>query len=315
MVKLAEKDERIVAVTAAMEYGTGLAEFARRFPTRFFDVGIAEQHGIVFAAGLAREGHRPVVAIYSTFIQRGYDHLIHDVCMQKFPVVLAMDRAGIVGEDGPTHHGVFDIAFSRNIPNLVAMAPSNENELADLLYTALSLNGPSVIRYPRSPGSGVPLRQQPSLLEVGKGRMVSEGDDLLIIGVGSMVGPAVEAARALALDGISVAVLDVRFVKPFDRELILERAAAIGRVLTVEEGVAAGGFGGCVLELFSEEGLQVQTARLGIPDVFVEHGTRAELLADLGLTAQGIAQRARAMFEERSTSRTRRISHIRSVSN
>ncbi len=314
MVKLAGKDPKVVAITAAMEYGTGLAEFARLFPSRFFDVGIAEQHGVIFAAGLASKGYRPVVAIYSTFLQRGYDHIIHDVCMQHFPVVFAMDRAGIVGEDGPTHHGVFDMAFARNIPNLVLMAPSDEDELADMLATALSLDGPVAIRYPRARGLGVSLKKEPVPIPVGKGRMEVPGEDLLIIAVGSMVGPAVEASRQMAADGIAAGVLNARFVKPLDRDLILERAAAARKVLTVEEGVLAGGFGSGVLELFADEGLEgVSTSRMGIPDAFVEHGTRSELMSDLGLTADGIAARARALLNGQAVSKPKRVSYIRGV--
>ena len=240
VVKLAAKDPRVVAVTAAMEYGTGLAEFGHIFPNRFFDVGIAEQHGVVFAAGIAKEGYRPVVAIYSTFIQRGYDHIIHDVCMQGFPVIFAMDRAGVVGEDGPTHHGVFDMAFCRSIPNLTVMAPSDEDELADMLATAFSLNGPSAIRYPRSKGAGVVMKKDPVPIAVGKARMLREGRDLLIIAVGSMVKPSLEAAETLEQEGRSVAVMDARFIKPLDEVLIVDRAAAVGKVLIVEEGVLAG---------------------------------------------------------------------------
>ena len=316
MIKLAKSDPRIVAVTAAMEYGTGLAEFGRLFPTRFFDVGIAEQHGVVFAAGLAREGYKPVVAIYSTFVQRSYDHLIHDVCMQKFPVVLAMDRAGVVGEDGPTHHGVFDIAFSRSIPNMTVMAPSDENELADMLATALDCGGPCAIRYPRAQGSGTPMKTYPETLPIGKARMMAEGSDILIIAIGSMVGPSVEASRILKLEGFSVAVMDARFVKPLDRDLILKKAAAVGMVLTVEEGVLAGGFGGSILELLSEEGMHaIITARIGIPDDFVEHGTRSELLEELGLSAEGIARQARVLLERRAVPTVRRVSFLRGVTN
>lgn len=311
LVKLASKNNKIVAITAAMEYGTGLAEFARLFPKRFFDVGIAEQHGVVFAAGLAKEGYRPVVAIYSTFIQRGYDHLIHDVCMQKFPVVFALDRAGLVGEDGPTHHGIFDLAFARSIPNLTVMAPADENELADMLATACTIDGPTAIRYPRSCGLGIPLKKEPEILPLGKGRMLAEGSDLLIIAIGSMVEPSLEASRMLAADGISAGVLDARFAKPLDRELILQKASSAGAVLLVEEGILAGGFGSAVLELFSEEGLEnVRTSRMGISDSFVEHGTRQELLADSGLTSESISERGRSMLANRSGSKLRRFSSI-----
>ncbi len=312
MVKLAGKDPRVVAVTAAMEYGTGLAEFARLYPKRFFDVGIAEQHGIVFAAGLAKEGYRPVVAIYSTFIQRGYDHLIHDVCMQKFPVVLALDRAGLVGEDGPTHHGVFDMAFTRSIPNLVVMAPADEDELADMLATALDLGVPCAMRYPRANGLGVALKKEPVILPFRRASMGAEGEDVLIIAVGSMVGPAIEASRALKQEGIAAGVLNPRFLKPLDEEMIISKAAAAGKVLVVEEGILSGGFGSAVLELFSDQGLEnVKTARMGIADKFVEQGTRSELLADFGLTAEGIADRARALLDGRLRANVRRISYIR----
>jgi len=308
MVKLAAADPKVVAITAAMEYGTGLAEFAKIFPKRFFDVGIAEQHGVIFAAGLALEGYRPVVAIYSTFVQRGFDHLIHDVCMQHAPVVFAMDRAGVVGEDGPTHHGVFDLAFTRNIPHLTVMAPSNLDELADLLATALALGTPCAIRYPRSIGPAPPAKAEPSILPVGKGRLLSDGSDLSILAIGSMVAPAMEAATKLAAEGISAGVIDARFVKPLDRDLILEKAAQAGTVLTGEEGVLAGGFGGAVLELMADEGLdRVRVMRMGIPDAFVEHGTRAELLEHLGLTAHGIADKARCLLDRPAVSRLRSI--------
>jgi 1-deoxy-D-xylulose-5-phosphate synthase len=309
MVKLAHSNEKIVAITAAMEYGTGLAEFAKVFPKRFVDVGIAEQHGVIFAAGLALEGFRPVVAIYSTFMQRGFDHLIHDVCMQNFPVVFAMDRAGVVGEDGPTHHGVFDLAFARSIPNLTVMAPSDENELADMLVTALSLDGPCSIRYPRDQGWGLRLKKDPCPIPVGKARMAAEGHDLLILAIGSMVRPALAASKMLANEGISAAVMDARFAKPLDRDLIIESAVRTRNVITVEEGVLAGGFGAAALDLFREEGVEgVRTASMGIPDRFIEHGSRSELLADLGLCAEGVAARCRLLLERRAASRLRRIS-------
>ncbi len=299
MVKLAQSDARVVAVTAAMEYGTGLAEFGQTFPKRFFDVGIAEQHGVIFAAGLALEGLKPVVAIYSTFIQRGYDHLIHDVCMQGLPVVFAMDRAGIVGEDGPTHHGVFDMAFTRSIPNLVVMAPANEDELADMLYTAIESDKPCALRYPRSQGVGMVVKDQPSSIKLGKAKLIADGADVCLIAIGSMVEPALAASRILASQGISAAVINARFVKPLDYELILDIASSCGRVVTVEEGVVNGGFGSAVLELLSDAGLNnVRTLRLGIPDTFIEHGTRAELLDDLALNAVGIAKAARQFCDE-----------------
>ncbi len=312
MVKLAQKDTAIVAITAAMEYGTGLADFAVEFPDRFIDVGIAEQHGVVTAGGMAAEGFRPVVAIYSTFLQRGYDHLIHDICMQGFPVVFAMDRAGVVGEDGPTHHGVFDMAFTRPMPNLTIMAPADADELADMLATALSLDGPCAIRYPRARVENGPPGSEPRILPVGKGRMPAEGGDILIIAVGSMVTRSLEASRILSKEGIEAGVMDPRFVKPLDRDLIIEKAVAVKNVLVVEEGILAGGFGGAILELLSDEGIvDVNVGRLGIPDLFVEHGTRDELLADLGLTAEGIARQCRDMLQGRSVPKLRTISSKR----
>jgi 1-deoxy-D-xylulose-5-phosphate synthase len=293
MIKLAETDPKIIAITAAMEYGTGLAEFGQIYPKRFFDVGIAEQHGVVFAAGLALEGYKPVVAIYSTFIQRGYDHIIHDVCMQNLPVVFALDRAGIVGEDGPTHHGVFDIAFTRHLPNLVAMAPSNEDELADMLFTALKFGAPCAIRYPRAKGAGVCVKQFPELIEVGKGVVERQGTDLAIIALGSMVETALRASDILLAAGISAAVVNPRFVKPLDNDLIKSLAESTGKLIIVEEGILAGGFGSAVLELLADEGLtDVKVVRIGIPDEFVEHGTREELLSDYGLTPEGIVMAA-----------------------
>jgi 1-deoxy-D-xylulose-5-phosphate synthase len=307
MVRMGTRDQKIVAVTAAMEYGTGLAEFARLFPKRFIDVGIAEQHGVVFAAGLAREGYKPVVAIYSTFMQRGYDHLVHDVCMQEYPVVFAMDRAGIVGEDGPTHHGVFDIAFCRHIPNLVMMAPSDENELLDMMATALSMGRPCVIRYPRAHGLGVTLRKDPQTLPL-KARALVTGNDLVIIAIGSMVAPAVEASRILHQEGLSVGVIDARFIKPLDKELILSTVSRIRSVLTVEEGILAGGFGSSLLELFADSGLEnVKVVRMGVPDRFIEHGTREELLEEIGLTPTHIAEQCRIMIKSPATPKHLRI--------
>ncbi|MEW6348227.1 MAG: 1-deoxy-D-xylulose-5-phosphate synthase [Thermodesulfobacteriota bacterium] len=309
MVEMARRDKRIVAITAAMEYGTGLADFAQLFPDRFIDVGIAEQHGVIHAAGLAVEGLKPVVAIYSTFLQRGFDHLIHDVCMQKLPVIFAMDRAGVVGEDGPTHHGVFDIAFTRCIPNLTVMAPSDEKELADMLATAMAMDGPCAIRYPRAQGVGVALSAELTPLAIGKARMMAEGTDLLIIAVGSMVQPSLEASGILGAEGFRVGVMDARFIKPLDRELIREKVSTVSAIMTVEEGTLPGGFGSAVLELLAEEGLSyVPLTRLGIPDTFVEHGTREELLEDLGLVPEAIAARGRALIASSGRTKLRSIS-------
>ena len=297
LIQLAERDPKIVAVTAAMPQGTGLEPFSKRFPDRFFDVGIAEQHGVTFAAGLATQGFRPVVAVYSTFIQRAYDQLIHDVCLQNLPVVFALDRAGLVGEDGPTHHGAFDLSFLRAIPNLTVMAPKDENELRRMIKTAMDHSGPSAVRYPRGNGVGVPLDDEILPLPVGKGEMLREGKDVLLVAVGNPVQAAMEAAERLSADGIDVAVLNARFVKPLDRELILEQAKTIGRVVTVEENALAGGFGSAVLELFQEEAFFPKSfARLGLPDEFVTHGSQKILRNLCGIDADGIEKAVRKLF-------------------
>ena len=246
ITQLAERDPRIVAITAAMPQGTGLELFASRYPERFFDVGIAEQHAVTFAAGLATEGFRPVVAVYSTFLQRAYDQIIHDVCLQKLPVVFAMDRGGLVGEDGPTHHGVFDLSFLRHIPNMVLMAPKDELELQQMLKTAIDHPGPIAVRYPRGNGVGLPLPDEWEPLAIGKAEVLREGDDILLIGIGSTVYPALEAANQLHRQGIEATVVNARFVKPLDQELILRLAKKIGQVLTVEENALQGGFGSAV---------------------------------------------------------------------
>ena len=291
--KLAHENEKIVAVTAAMPDGTGLTPFAKEFPERFFDVGIAEQHAVTFAAGLAAEGYRPVVALYSSFLQRGFDQLCHDVCLQDLPVLFAIDRAGVVGSDGPTHHGVFDLSYLRLLPGLTVMAPKDENELQHMLLTGLRLDGPSAVRYPRGPGCGVPIDQILAPLAVGKGELLRTGEDGALLAVGTMVQPALQAAQALALEGVELAVMNVRFVKPLDRELILSLART-GSLFTLEENVLQGGFGSSVLELLEEEGVTgVSVTRLGFPDSFVEQGEQGELKALYGLDAAGIAQSIR----------------------
>ena len=291
--RLAQDNEKIVAITAAMPDGTGLTPFAREFPERFFDVGIAEQHAVTFAAGLAAEGFRPVVALYSSFLQRGFDQLCHDVCLQELPVVFAVDRAGVVGNDGPTHHGVFDLSYLRQLPGLTVMAPKDENELQHMLFTALSLDGPSAVRYPRGGGLGVPMDQILEPLPVGKGELVKAGKDGAILAVGTMVQPALQAAAALALEGVELSVMNARFVKPLDRDLILTLAAT-GFLVTAEENVLQGGFGTSILELLEECGVTgVRVIRLGYPDSFVEQGEQAELKAAYGLDAAGIARSIR----------------------
>jgi 1-deoxy-D-xylulose-5-phosphate synthase len=299
LVRLAKEDQRIVAITAAMPDGTGLVDFRKQFPDRFYDVGICEQHAVTFAAGLALEGMRPVAAIYSTFLQRAYDQVLHDVCMQKVPVVLAMDRGGVVGEDGETHQGLFDLSYLRHLPNLVLMAPKDENELRDMLYTAVDHPGPVALRYPRGRGAGVAFSSTLSKIPMGKAELLKEGEDLLILAVGASVYPALKAAGDLEKRGFSATVVNARFIKPLDENLILTLAASHGRVLTVEENVVAGGFGSAVLELLADQGLfGVAVKRLGIPDTFVEHGSQDILRQKFGLDADGILKGALEILEQ-----------------
>jgi 1-deoxy-D-xylulose-5-phosphate synthase len=296
-----ERSDRVVAITAAMLEGTGLIKAKQRFPERTYDVGIAEQHAVTFAAGLACEGVRPVVAIYSTFLQRAYDQIIHDVALQKLPVTFALDRGGIVGADGKTHQGAFDLAYLRCVPNLVVMAPSDENELRHALHTAISLDGPAAFRFPRGAGEGVPLDPEPKVLEVGKGRLaraVAGKPDVAIVAVGSTVRAAVAAAESLAADGIAVSVIDARFVKPLDEELIVGEVMRARRVVTVEEGCLPGGVGSAVLEVLEARGLVAEgvlVRRLGLPDAFVTHGDQAKQRAELGIDAAGIARACREL--------------------
>ncbi len=301
MVELAAENDRVVAVTAAMPEGTGLTAFSEIYPDRFFDVGIAEQHGVTFAAGLAAEGYRPVMAIYSTFLQRAYDQILHDVCIESLPVVFAVDRGGIVGEDGPTHHGLFDLSYLRAIPNMVVMAPRDENELLRMLATALNHDGPIAFRYPRGAAVGVPIQKPVETIPVGKGELLREGDDVLILAVGASVREAMDAADALWEKGISAAVVDGRFIKPLDRDLILPLAERLGRVVTVEENVRQGGFGSAVLELFSDAGLlgSVTMSRIGVADCFVEHGPQKVLRAKYGLDAAGVTVAAERLVKGR----------------
>jgi 1-deoxy-D-xylulose-5-phosphate synthase len=295
LVEMAEKDERIVAITAAMTEGTGLTEFARRFPGRFYDVGIAEQHAVTFAAGLSCRGLRPVVAIYSTFLQRAYDNILHDVCLQNLPITFALDRGGLVGEDGPTHHGAFDLSFLRHMPNLAFMVPRNEDELRRAMVTALSHEGPFMFRYPRARTEGLPRIGAPEPVPIGRGETLRGGVDGVIFAVGSMVREALAAADRLEMEGIRLGVVDPRFVKPLDRELLAGAARRADLVVTVEENVLQGGFGSAVMELLEEEGLMARVLRIGLPDRYIEHGSRSELHAACGLDADGIARRIRGV--------------------
>jgi 1-deoxy-D-xylulose-5-phosphate synthase len=297
MVELAREDQRIVAVTAAMPEGTGLSGFAEAFPKRFFDVGIAEQHGVTFAAGLASEGLKPVVAIYSTFLQRAFDQIIHDVCIESHPVVFAIDRGGIVGEDGATHHGLFDLSFLRCLPNMVVMSPKDENELRHMLKTAIRHPGPIALRYPRGTGTGVPLDDTTAPIEVGKAELVCEGqtpDDILIIAIGRTVEEALKARRILNEEhGLAAAVINARFVKPLDIDLIGSYAARIPYIVTVEENTLPGGFGSAVMEALLDANISgFKIKRLGITDVFVDHGPQKLLRRLYGVDADAIVDAA-----------------------
>jgi 1-deoxy-D-xylulose-5-phosphate synthase len=289
LIRLAEEDERIVAITAAMPDGTSLDKFAKVFPDRSYDVGIAEQHAVTFAAGLASAGMRPVAAIYSTFLQRAYDQVVHDVAMQNLPVTIAMDRAGYAGNDGPTHHGALDLSYLRCLPNLTLMAPKDEDELQHLLKTALLLPGPAALRYPRGTGPGAPLSETMRTIPVGSWEVVQEGEDVLVLAVGSSVREAQAAAKALGARGVHPTVVNCRFIKPMDEELLLQLAPRHASLLTVEEHVLAGGFGSGVLELLSDKAaLPKRVKRLGMPDRYVEHGSQEELRSLTGLDAVGI---------------------------
>ena len=293
LIRLGQTDERIMAITAAMGLGTGVSKFAEAFPKRVVDVGIAEEHAVTMAAAMALDGLKPVVAIYSTFLQRAYDQLIHDVALQQAPVVLAIDRAGLVGDDGPTHHGVFDLAYLRQIPGLMVMAPKDENELQHMLYTALASGRPAAIRYPRGEGLGVTMDETPKALEIGKGELLADGSDIALIAIGSMVEQAREAAQMLAERyGLGSTLINARFAKPLDKELISAHAAGKKLVVTLEEGILAGGFGSAVLELLSSQGkMTPPILRIGIEDGFVAHGETRRLKEDCGLTAEKITQR------------------------
>ncbi len=294
MIRMADEDKRVVAVTAAMLEGTRLMKFHAKYPDRIYDVGIAEEHAVTFAAGLAARGLRPFVAIYSTFLQRAYDQVMHDVCLQKLPVVFALDRAGLVGEDGPTHHGVFDFAYLRHLPGMTVMAPADENEMAKMLALALRLEGPSSVRYPRGWVAGAAMDTILSPVPVGRGRLVREGSDVAILSIGTQLAGAVEAAERLQAEaGISAAVADARFVKPLDTGLISGLAERCGRIVTVEEHALQGGFGSAVLEALAEAGVSAPVLNIGIPDSFVEHGSIAQLKDRIGLSPGRIFERVR----------------------
>ena len=285
LLKLAEKDTSIAAITAAMPEGTGLDAFRDKFPSRYFDVGIAEEHAATFAAGLAAGGVKPIVALYSTFAQRCYDQILHDICLQKLPVVFALDRAGLVGEDGPTHHGVFDLSFLRDIPNLILAAPADENEMQHMLKTAFDAKAPFVLRYPRGTGFGVKLDDEPQDLPIGKGVWLKKGKDATILAIGNRVHPALAAAEALKKHKIDCGVVNMRFVKPLDTQIIDEALKVSKHLVTVEDNMLAGGFGSAVAEYLADKQANFKLLRLGIGDEFVEHGKVANLFDKLGLNA------------------------------
>lgn len=301
LCKLAAEDDRIAAITAAMPDGTGLTGFSKEFPERFFDVGIAEQHGVTFAAGLAAEGYRPVFAVYSSFLQRAYDQVFHDVCLQNLPVTFALDRAGVVGNDGPTHHGAFDLSYLRHLPNMTLMSPKDENELQHMLATAVNLGSPAAVRYPRGNGYGIALDQTLVPMQIGRAELLREGADALVLALGTMVKPALEAAGLLeAESGVSLAVVNARFVKPLDSELILGMLNKCGRLITIEENVLQGGFGTAVLELLEEQGIYgIKVLRLGYPDSYIPQAEQHELREMLGLDTAGIARSIRQFITEK----------------
>ncbi len=285
---MAEKDEKLVAITPAMREGSGMVEFSERFPSRYFDVGIAEQHAVTFAAGLACEGLKPVVAIYSTFLQRAYDQLIHDVAIQNLPVVFAIDRGGLVGADGPTHAGSFDLSFLRCIPNMTVMAASSEDELRQMLYSAVSMNSPVAVRYPRGRGPGTVVREEMQAIEIGRAVVRRQGEKVAILAFGSMVSPSIEAGEKL-----NATVVNMRFVKPLDERIVLELAKTHELLVTVEENSLMGGAGSAVSECLNAHGLKVRQMNLGLPDRYIDHGESASLLSDCLLDAEGILESIR----------------------
>ncbi|HQI55408.1 MAG TPA: 1-deoxy-D-xylulose-5-phosphate synthase [Syntrophorhabdaceae bacterium] len=288
IIELAEKYDKIIAITAAMGLGTGLEKFSKRFPDRFFDIGIAEQHGVTFAAALALGGLKPFVAIYSTFLQRSYDQIILDVCLQGLPVVFAVDRSGIVGQDGPTHHGAFDITYFRHIPNMILMAPKDGEELRHMLYSAYMYDKPTAIRYPRGKVHGPKTFNGFEEIPIGTWEKLRDGDDLAIIACGNTVYPSIQAATELAAEGIQCTVINGRFIKPMDKDMLFEMACSKKRILTVEENTLVGGFGGGIMEFLSDEGIYASVRRLGMPDKFLTYGTQETLRGKVGLTSEGI---------------------------
>jgi 1-deoxy-D-xylulose-5-phosphate synthase len=298
LIRQARNDKRVVVITAAMCEGTGMTEFQKAFPSRLIDVGIAEQHAVTYAAGLAAENMRPVICMYSTFLQRAYDQVVHDVATQNLPVTFCIDRGGLVAEDGTTHHGAFDFSYLRHMPNMVVMAPKDENELQHMVQTGLVHDGPTAVRYPRGSSLGVPLDPEPVPLEIGQGELLVEGRDVAILAIGVTVSEAMKAAEQLKEDGVSVAVINARFVKPLDKDLIREVAKNVKCLVTVEEGCRMGGFGSAVLEFLSEEECwDLPTKVLGLPDWYIEQGPQDLLRQKYGLTADGIYDQTKALYD------------------
>jgi 1-deoxy-D-xylulose-5-phosphate synthase len=313
LVKLAREDKHIVAITAAMCEGTGLTAFEKEFPDRIYDVGIAEQHAVTFAAGLATQGVKPVVAMYATFLQRAYDQVVHDVATQNLPVVFCIDRGGLVAEDGTTHHGAFDYAYLRHVPNMVVMAPKDENELQHMMKTAVQYNGPISVRYPRGVSLGVTMDAVPQVLPIGKGELIKDGTDVAIIAIGVSVWQAHQAAERLSQEGVSTAVVNARFAKPLDHKLIADVAKRVRYVVTVEEGCRMGGFGSAVLETLSEAGVNdVTTKIVGLPDWYIEQGPQDLLRERYGLTAEGIYQSVKELIGSTPTTAKGRFTGVAS---
>jgi 1-deoxy-D-xylulose-5-phosphate synthase len=301
MVKLADFDPKVVAITAAMPNGTGLDRFQAHHPDKYFDVGIAEEHAVLFAAGLAAKGFKPFCAIYSTFLQRAFDPIVHDVCLQNLPVVFCMDRGGLSADDGPTHHGLFDISYLRGVPNLVHMVPKDEDELADMLFTAMQWNGPIAVRYPRGLGPGTPVKDVPRAIPVGKAELLqhSDHDRVAIFALGALVPMAEEIARKLEGEGVAAAVINARFAKPIDVEMLEFFAGTVEVILTLEDHVLRGGFGSAVLEELNNLGLNTPVVRIGWPDRFIEHGKQDALRAKYGITPDAAIEKLRPYLKIR----------------
>jgi 1-deoxy-D-xylulose-5-phosphate synthase len=303
LVKLADADPKVVAITAAMPNGTALDLFRPHHPRRYFDVGIAEEHGVIFAAGLATMGFRPVCAIYSTFLQRAFDPIVHDVCLQNLPVVFCMDRGGLSGDDGPTHHGLFDISYLRGIPNIIHMVPKDEDELADMMYTALQQPGPTAVRYPRGTGPGATVKAHPVALPIGKAEIISDGDDVAIFGLGALLPMAQQLAAELRQQGFSAAVINPRFVKPLDRDVLAEYARRAGVIVTFEDHVLMGGFGSAVLEALSDMQIEASVVRIGWPDRFIEHGKVDQLRAKHGISVEAALEKLAPYLQQKTRKR------------